>query len=97
MSSEEISTKTQQVWDRFYEWKAIWKRSRCTPTLRARLAFVFLSKLYRQMYAGTGISTDSARRRKAKAWARFTARQCRKLFHAKPMPGLVSPDWSTAP
>jgi hypothetical protein len=41
---------------------------------------MFLSKLYRQMYAGTGISTDSARRKKSKAWARFTARQCKKLF-----------------
>ena len=27
---------------------------------------MFLSKLYRQMYAGTGISTDSARRKKSK-------------------------------
>ena len=33
---------------------------------RARIAFMFLSKLYRQMYAGTGISTDSARRKKSK-------------------------------
>jgi hypothetical protein len=30
------------------------------------------------MYAGTGISTDSARRKKSKTWARWTARQCRK-------------------
>ena len=94
MSSDEISERTQQVWDRFYEWNPIWKRSRCTPTLRARVAFVFLSKLYRQMYAGTGISADSARRRKAKAWARVLARQCRKLFQAKPMPELKSPDWN---
>jgi len=54
---------------------------------------MFLSKLYRQMYAGTGISTDSARRKKSKAWARFTARQCKKLFQAKPMPELPSPKW----
>jgi hypothetical protein len=52
---------------------------------------MFLSKLYRQMYAGTGISTDSARRKKSKTWARWTARQCRKLFAAKPMPELQSP------
>jgi hypothetical protein len=43
------------------------------------------------MYAGAGISTDSARRKKSKAWARFTARQCKKLFRAKPMPELPSP------
>jgi hypothetical protein len=54
---------------------------------------MFLSKLYRQMYAGTGISTDSARRKKSKAWARWTARQCKKLFQARPMPELASPAW----
>jgi hypothetical protein len=54
---------------------------------------VFLSKLYRQMYAGTGISTDSARRKKSKAWARWTAKQCKKLFQAKPMPELSAPVW----
>jgi len=57
---------------------------------------MFLSKLYRQMYAGTGISTDSARRKKSKTWARWTARQCRKLFQAKPMPELQSPVWELA-
>jgi hypothetical protein len=84
------------VWDRFYNWSAIWQRSACTPNLRARVAFIFLSKLYRQMYAGTGISTDSARRKKSKSWARWTARQCKKLFQAKPMPELQSPAWQRA-
>ena len=93
MSSSEISQRTQKVWDRFYDWPSIWQRSACTPTLRARVAFMFLSKLYRQMYAGTGISTDSARRKKSKTWARWTAKQCRKLFQAKPMPELRSPAW----
>jgi radical SAM superfamily enzyme YgiQ (UPF0313 family) len=96
MSSEEIRERTQKVWDRFYNWSAIWQRSACTPTLRARIAFMFLSKLYRQMYAGTGISTDSARRKKSKTWARWTARQCRKLFQAEPMPALQSPVWEPA-
>ena len=54
---------------------------------------MFLSKLYRQMYAGTGISTDSARRKKSKSWARWTARQCKKLFRATPMPELAGPQW----
>lgn len=94
MSSGEISDRTQKVWDRFYNWSAIWERSACTPTLRARVAFMFLSKLYRQMYAGTGISTDSARKKKSKRWARWTAAQCRLLFVAKPMPELQSPDWA---
>ena len=94
MSSDEIRERTQRVWDKFYAWNVIWKRSACTPNLRARLAFVFLSKLYRQMYAGTGISTDSARRQKAKRWARWTARQCRRLFQSKPMPELQFPEWT---
>ena len=51
MTSEEMRQRTQQVWDRFYSFAAVWARSSCTPNLRARLAFVFISKLYRQMYA----------------------------------------------
>jgi radical SAM superfamily enzyme YgiQ (UPF0313 family) len=97
MSADEIGHRTQGVWDRFYEFGAIWKRSACTPTLRARLAFVLLSKLYRQMYAGTGISTDSARRKKAKTSARWIARQTRKIFQAKPMPELTAPVWEPRP
>jgi hypothetical protein len=95
MSSDEIRERTQKVWDKFYDWGAIWQRSACTPNLKSRIAFMFLSKLYRQMYAGTGISTDSARRKKSKAWARWTAKQCKKLFKAKPMPELASPAWVT--
>jgi radical SAM superfamily enzyme YgiQ (UPF0313 family) len=93
MSSDEIRERTQKVWDKFYNWGAIWTRSGCTPNLKSRIAFIFLSKLYRQMYAGTGISTDSARRKKSKRWARWTAHQCKKLFRATPMPELASPDW----
>jgi len=91
MSAAEIAQRTQKVWDRFYNWSAVWQRSACAPRLRSRIAFVLLSKLYRQMYAGTGISADSARRKKSARWARWTARQCRKLFQAKPMPQLQSP------
>ena len=93
MSSDEIRERTQKVWDRFYDWGVIWQSSAGTPTLRARIDFIVLSKLYRQMYAGTGISTDSARRKKSKSWARWTARQCKKLFQANPMPELQGPEW----
>jgi radical SAM superfamily enzyme YgiQ (UPF0313 family) len=96
MSSGEISDRTQKVWDRFYDWGAVWQRSACVPNLKARIAFVLLSKLYRQMYAGTGISTDSARRKKSKTAARWMARQTRKFFQAKPMPELESPVWELA-
>jgi len=91
MSSEEMRARTQRVWDRFYSLASVWKRSRCTPNLRARLAFVFISKLYRQMYASSGITTDSARRNRAGAWARWLAIPCRKLFQARPMPELQIP------
>jgi radical SAM superfamily enzyme YgiQ (UPF0313 family) len=91
MSSEEISARTQGVWNNFYSLREVWERSKCVPTLRGRLAFLFISKLYRQMYANTGISTDSARRQRATRVARWLAVPCRKLFSAKPMPELEMP------
>ncbi len=91
MNSEEVRVRTQGVWDRFYSLSAVWKRSDCTPTLRSRLAFLFISKLYRQMYASTGMATDSARRSRSNKWARWLAVPCRKLFQGKPMPGLQVP------
>jgi len=97
MSAEEIRRRTQGVWDNFYSMSAIWERSRCTPNLRARLAFVFISKLYRQMYAKTGIATDSARRQKASRMARWLAVPCRKLFEASPMPELKVPHTQPVP
>jgi radical SAM superfamily enzyme YgiQ (UPF0313 family) len=88
MSPDEIRARTQAVWDQFYSLRRIWRRSQCTPTLRARLAFLLISKLYRQMYANTGIATDSARVSRANRWARLIARPCRHLFTARPLPGL---------
>jgi radical SAM superfamily enzyme YgiQ (UPF0313 family) len=91
MSSDEIRERTQGVWDRFYSWGFIWKRSRCVSSLRARLAFLFISKLYRHMYAKTGISSDSARKNRSNLVARWLAKPCQRLFHAKPMPELQMP------
>ncbi len=91
MSSEEIRLRTQSVWDSFYSLKSIWARAGCVKTLKARLAFVMISKLYRQMYANTGIATDSARRQSANRWARWLAKPCVKLFSGKPMPQLAVP------
>jgi radical SAM superfamily enzyme YgiQ (UPF0313 family) len=92
MNAEEIRRRTQGVWDDFYKFKHIWKRADCTPSLKARLAFVFISKLYRQMYANTGIATDSARRQTSNRWARWLAKPCQKLFSAAPMPDLAMPE-----
>ena len=91
MSPDEIRERTQSVWDRFYSLEQIWKRSSCVKSLRARLAFVLISKLYRQMYANTGIATDSARVNRSARWARAIAKPCRRLFAANPMPDLAVP------
>jgi hypothetical protein len=50
-----------------------------------------ISKIYRQMYADTGIATDSARIARSTRWARWLAKPCRALFSARPMPGLQVP------
>jgi len=91
MSSDEIQERTQGVWDRFYDLKTIWDRSNCVKSLKARLAFVLISRLYRQMYAKTGISTDSARKKKSTWGARQLIKPCKLLFKAKPMPELQVP------
>jgi radical SAM superfamily enzyme YgiQ (UPF0313 family) len=91
MTPDEIRQRTQAVWDRFYSLPQIWQRSKCTPSLKSRLAFVLISKLYRQMYANTGIATDSARVQRSADWARMIAKPCRRLFAAAPMPDLQMP------
>lgn len=95
MPAEEIRLRTQSVWDTFYGLKSIWTRSRFIKSLRARLAFVLISKIYRQMYADTGIATDSARVSRSARWARWLAKPCQRLFAASPMPHLEIPGrWS---
>jgi hypothetical protein len=91
MNADEIRWRTQKVWDSFYRMSKIWKRSRCTSRIRNRLAFVFISKLYRQMYAKTGISTDSARKTNAVKWTRLIGKLCLPLFSARTLPNLQAP------
>jgi radical SAM superfamily enzyme YgiQ (UPF0313 family) len=91
MSLEEIRVGTQRAWDRFYSWPHVWARSRVVESIRGRVAFVLISKLYRQMYANTGIATDSARVQRSTRWARWIGVACRRLFLGKPMPDLVVP------
>jgi radical SAM superfamily enzyme YgiQ (UPF0313 family) len=92
MSLEEIRLGTQRAWDRFYSWRHVWVRSRVVESVRARIAFVLISKLYRQMYANTGIASDSARVQRSARWARWIGYACRRLFLGKPMPDLAVPD-----
>jgi radical SAM superfamily enzyme YgiQ (UPF0313 family) len=92
MPADEIRQRIQKVWDSFYSMPKIWRRSRCASKIRNRLAFVFISKLYRQMYANTGIATDSSRKALAVKWARLIARLCRPLFSARALPDLQVPE-----
>ena len=91
MSLEQIRVGTQRAWDRFYSIKHVWGRSRVVRSVRARIAFVLISKLYRQMYANTGIATDSARVQRSARWARWIGMACRRLFLGRPMPDLKIP------
>jgi len=91
MSAEEIRQHTQTVWDKFYSWKSIWKRSNFIKSIKSRLAFLLISRIYRQMYADTGIATDSARVAWSAHSARWLAKPCRRLFAARPMPYLEVP------
>jgi tRNA A37 methylthiotransferase MiaB len=91
LSADDIRRGTQRVWDRFYALPAVWRRSRCVRSVRARLAFVLISKLYRQRYANTGIATDSARVARSARRARWLAKAVRRLFVAAPMPDLADP------
>ena len=91
MSNDEIRQRTQGVWDEFYKLAYVWQRADCVKSLRSRLAFVLVSKLYRQMYANTGLATDSARTTRSTRWARLLAKPCQRLFAATPMPDLQVP------
>jgi radical SAM superfamily enzyme YgiQ (UPF0313 family) len=96
MSIEEIRVRTQGAWDSFYSWKNVWARAHVVKSLQSRIAFVAISKLYRQMYANTGIATDSARVARSARWARLIATAIRRLFIAAPMPDLPMPSLPAA-
>ena len=91
MSGEQIRVGTQEVWDRFYSLSAVWKRAKVVESFKSRLAFVLISKIYRQMYANTGIATDSARVGRSTKRARWMLMAARRLFVASPMPDLAMP------
>jgi hypothetical protein len=91
MTTPEIREGTQRAWDRFYSLPLVWQRSSCVRSLKSRVAFVLISKLYRQMYANTGLATDSARANRSAKWAGVIASAARRLFVAAPMPGLAAP------
>ena len=89
MSTEQLRQRTSV--GRVLQFARIWRRSRCATTFKVRLAFLFISKLYRQMYASTGIATNSARVAPSARLARWLAKPCLRLFQASPMPELQNP------
>ena len=91
MDIEEIRVGTQHAWDSFYSWRRVWERAKVVKSLKARVAFVLISKLYRQMYANTGIATDSARVARSARYARWMGLAARRLFITTPMPELTMP------
>jgi len=92
MSLEEIRVGAQRAWDQFYSLPRVWQRaSRSVTSTKARLMFVLISKLYRQMYANTGIATDSARVQRSAKTARLLGLAARRLFAGNPMPDLPMP------
>ncbi len=91
MDIEEIRVRTQGAWDAFYSWPRVWERSRVVKSYKYRIAFMLISKLYRQMYANTGIATDSARVARSARYARWIGTAVRGVFVGAPMPDLAVP------
>jgi radical SAM superfamily enzyme YgiQ (UPF0313 family) len=92
MALEEIRVGTQGAWDDFYSLPRVWARaSKSVKSTKGRLAFVLISKLYRQMYANTGIATDSARVQRSAKMARLLGLAAKQLFRGSPMPDLPMP------
>jgi radical SAM superfamily enzyme YgiQ (UPF0313 family) len=98
MALEEIRVGTQGAWDRFYSWPRVWARaSKSVTSTKGRVMFVLVSKLYRQMYANTGIATDSARVQRSARTARLLGLAAKRLFRGNPMPDLQMPSVGPAP
>jgi radical SAM superfamily enzyme YgiQ (UPF0313 family) len=92
MALEEIRVGTQGAWDSFYSWPRVWARaSKSVESTKGRIMFVLVSKLYRQMYANTGIATDSARVQRSARTARLLGLAAKRLFRGNPMPDLQMP------
>lgn len=92
MSVREIRERTQEVWNSYYSLRFIWKRSQFLKSVKGRLAFLLISRIYRHMYADTGIASDSARVSRSTRWARWLAKPCQKLFAGRPLPHLAVPE-----
>jgi len=80
MSSAELLAGTTDVWRRFYETRAVWRRSKMMPDLKSRLFFLLASKLLAQTYFHTGIASDSARAARAASWSGHLSRLTHRVI-----------------
>lgn len=97
LSTEQIRQGTNDAWSSFYSVRSTWQRATsCTVRFRSRLMFLLISKVYLQMYAKTGVASDSARRSSANGWARWFGKRAIPMFKADPMPDLQLPAESMA-
>ena len=81
----------RHAWAEFYSFGRIWRRSVVARTLKARLMFILISKLFVNMYFNGGVATDSARFVRSAWVARQYATIAKRLFMGAPMPGLEAP------
>jgi hypothetical protein len=88
LTPAQIRAGTQGAWDQFYALPQIWKRAQCVKSMKSKIAFTLVSKMYRQMYANTGIATDSARHARANRMARVLVKASRRLFVSPPQTSL---------
>ena len=88
MNPAQIRAGTQEAWARALDkLPAVWERSSCVRSLRARLVFVVISKLYRQDGTRTPGSPRIAHESRGRPNAPgCSARGVRHFFIAAPMP-----------
>ena len=92
MSADDIRARTQGVWDQFYSWRNIWARVALRRVAEVAAGVRADLEAYRQMYANTGIATDSARiNRSATLGALDREAAARSSSAGKPMPELQVP------
>jgi radical SAM superfamily enzyme YgiQ (UPF0313 family) len=72
MSTEVILANVERSWKSFYSFREIWKRAfKLTWPLAAKLMLVFGSLAFRALYAGHGVSADSAKTKRSSAMPRM--------------------------
>ena len=85
MSPNEIRMRTEAAWKRFYRSSALWRRTAAFRSLRGRVLFFVICRMFQRMFFTTGIATDSARISASSATVKYLARLCCRGFVARPL------------